>query len=80
MSKLDHILFPKFLVQVPVRELHNSFVSDPYNGGLKEAKYADNNIIISDSTLRSLFTPQLKKCQHDTRSWVVVNVVYLPKL
>ena len=49
-------------------------------GGLKEAIDADNNIIISDSTLRSLFPPQQKKSQHNTRSYVVVNVVYIPKV
>ena len=45
-------LFPKLLLQISARELHNSLVSDPVYGGLKETKYADNNIIISDSTLR----------------------------
>ena len=42
--------FPIFLLQVSVRELHNSFVNDPDDGGIKEARDADNNIIISDST------------------------------
>ena len=30
------------------------------DGSLKDAMYEDDNIIISDSTLRSLFPPQLK--------------------
>ena len=47
--------------QVSVRELHNSIVSDPNDGGLKDARDEDGNIIISDSTLRSLLPPQLKK-------------------
>ena len=58
----DHIepkLVPKLLLQVSVRELHNNLVSDAENCGLKEARYAENNIIISDSTLRSLFPPHL---------------------
>ena len=63
-----------------VREIHNSLVRDPEDVGLKEARDSGNNIIISDSTLRSLFPPQHKKCQHDTSSCVVVNVVYLPKV
>ena len=46
------------LLQVSVRELHNSLVSDPNDGGLKDARYEDGKIIISDSTLRSLFPPQ----------------------
>ena len=44
-----------------VRELHNSLVSDPNDGGLKDARDGDGKIIISDSTLRSLLTPQLKQ-------------------
>ena len=44
-----------------VRELHNRIVSDPIDGGLKYARDEDVNIIISDSTLRSLLPPQLKQ-------------------
>ena len=36
-------------------------VIPPEEGGLKQAIDADNNIIISDSTLRSILPPQLKK-------------------
>ena len=54
-------LVPKFLPQVSVRELYNSLVSDPNYGGIKDARYGDDNIIISDSTLRSLLPPQLKQ-------------------
>ena len=53
-------LVPKLLHQVSVREMHNNFVSDTNDGGLKDAKDEENNIIISDSTLRSLLPPQLK--------------------
>ena len=49
-------------------------------GVLKEARDVDNNIIISDSTLRSLLPTQPKKGYHDTTSCVVVNVVYPPKV
>ena len=45
---------PKLLLQVSVREIHNSLVSDPNYGGFKEAKDEDYNIIISDSKLRTL--------------------------
>ena len=54
-------LVPKFLLQVSKIELHNSLVSDPNDGGIKDARDKDYNIIISDSTLRSLFPPQLKQ-------------------
>ena len=40
---------PKLLLQVSVRELHISLVSDPNDGGLKDARDEDNKIIISDS-------------------------------
>ena len=47
-------LVPKQLLQVSVRELYNSLVSDPNDGGLKNARDEDDNIIISDYTLRSM--------------------------
>ena len=53
-------LVPKWLLQVSVRELSNILVSDPIDGGLKESRDAENNIIISDFTLRSLLPPQFK--------------------
>ena len=52
---------PNFLLQVSVRELHNSLVSDTNGGGLKDARDEDYNIIISDSKLCSLLSPQLKQ-------------------
>ena len=67
-------LVTKFLLHVSVRELHNNLVSDTENGGLKEARDEDDNIIISDSTLRSLFPTQFKTFCQDKRSCVVVNV------
>ena len=45
-------LVPKLLLQVSVREPHNRLVSDPNDGGLKDARDEDGKIIISDSTLR----------------------------
>ena len=54
-------LVTKLLLQVSVRELHNSLVSDPNDGGLKDARDEDGKIIISDSTLHSLLPPQLKQ-------------------
>ena len=54
-------LVPKLLLQVSVRELHNSLVSDPNDGGLKDYRDEDGKIIISDSTLCSLLPPKLKQ-------------------
>ena len=64
-----------------VIELHNSLVSDPNDGGLKDDryeddKYEDSNIIISDYTLRSL----LPHSESVTRLCVVVNVSFLLKV
>ena len=53
-------LVTKKLLQVSTQKLLNRHVSDTEDGGIKEARYAENNIIISDCTLRSLFPPQLK--------------------
>ena len=44
-------LVPKLLLQVSVRELNNSLVSDTNDGGLKDARDEYDNIIISDYTL-----------------------------
>ena len=41
-------LVPKLLLQVSVREPHNSLVSDPNGGGLKDARDKNGNINISD--------------------------------
>ena len=48
-------LVPKLLLQVFVREIHNSLVSDPNDGGLKDARDEDGKIIISDYTFCLLF-------------------------
>ena len=73
-------LVPKLFPQVSVRELHNSLVIDPNDGGPKDARDEDGKIIISDSKLRSLLPPQFKKNLYVTRSCVVVNVAFLLKV
>ena len=47
-DQTEPTLVPKLLLQVSVRELHNSLVSDPNDGGLKDARDEDVKIIISD--------------------------------
>ena len=54
-------LVSEFLLQVSVRELHKSLVSDPNDGVIKDAREEDDNIIISDSTLCSMLPYQLKQ-------------------
>ena len=57
-DQTEPTLVPKLLPQVSVIELHNSLVSDPNDGGLKDARDEDGKTIISDSTLSSLLPPQ----------------------
>ena len=73
-------MVPKLLPQVSTRELHNGLVSDTNYGGLKEERDDKNIIFISDSTLQPLLPPQLKKCDHDTRSCVDVIVAFMVKV
>ena len=54
-------LFTKLLLQVSIIELNNSLVSDPSDGGLKYDRYEDDNIIISDSKLRSLLSGSIPR-------------------
>ena len=51
-------IVPKLLLQVSVRELHNRLLIDPNDGSITDARDEDDNIIISDSTLRSLLPTQ----------------------
>ena len=73
-------IVPKVLLQVSVREINNILVSDTNYGGIIEESDEENNIIISNSTLRTFLPPKLKECQHNTRSYVVVNVAFFLKL
>ena len=52
-------LVTKLSLHVSVLELNNSLVSYPNYGGLKDARYEDDNIIIIDSTFHSLLPPQI---------------------
>ena len=53
-------LIPKLLLHVSVQEIYNSMASPPEEGGMKEERDKDNNIIVSDSTLSNILPPQLK--------------------
>ena len=57
----DQSTVPKFLLQVSVREIHNRLVSVTNDSGIKDARYEDGKIIISDSIFRSLLPHQLKQ-------------------
>ena len=72
-DQIEPQLAPKLLLWVSVIELHNSLVSYPNDGGLKDAMDEDYNITISDSTLYSLLPPQLKKiCPLQFYAWLLM--------
>ena len=50
-DQIEPQLVPKLLLQVSVREPHNSLVSDRNDCDLKDARDEYGNIIISDYTL-----------------------------
>jgi hypothetical protein len=52
---------PKLLIEISIRELHNDLIELPESGGLAEARDAEGKVIISDSMLRCLLPPQLRK-------------------
>ena len=60
-SQVGPQLVSKHLFWVLVKALHNIMVIPPEEGGLKEARYSENNSIISDSTIRNILPPQLNK-------------------
>ena len=79
MVRKNHKWFQNCYFRCPFRELHNSLVSDPNYGGLKEAgmkKIVSLLLIINDGCC----CHRNKKIQHDTRSCVVVDVAFMIKL
>ena len=52
---------PKLLLEFSIRQLHNDIIASPYDGGLIGARNAEiNDVIISNTTLRSLAPPQIR--------------------
>ena len=76
-TELTHV--PKLLLQVSVRELHNSLVSDPNDGGLKDARDEDGKLLSVIPHCVHCCHQNLKKCLHVIRLCVVVNVASLQK-
>ena len=54
-------LVTKLLLQVFIRKLHNIMVSPLKEGGIRQARDTNNNIIIRDYTLYTILPPPLKK-------------------
>ena len=52
---------PKLLLECSMQQLHNEVIASPDDGGLVGARHAiTNDVIISDTMLRSLAPPQLR--------------------
>ena len=52
---------PKLLLGCSMQQLQNELIDSPYDGGLVGARHAiTNDVIISDTMLRSLPPPQLR--------------------
>ena len=52
---------PKLLLECSMQQLHNELIASPDDGGLVGARHAiTNDVIISDTMLRSLAPPQLR--------------------
>ena len=52
---------PKPLLECSIKQLHNEIIDPPDDGGLFVARHAiTNDVIISDTMLRSLAPPQLR--------------------
>ena len=52
---------PKLLLECSMLQLHNEFIASPDYGGLLGARHAEtNDVIISDTMIRSLSPPQLR--------------------
>ena len=60
-----------------VIKLHNSLVGDPNDGDLKDAMDEEDDIIVSDFTLRSILPPQLKQISD---RYKFVNVAFLTRV
>ena len=53
-------IVPKLLLEYSMRQLHNELIASPDDGGLLGSIHADkNDVIISDTMLRSLVSPKL---------------------
>ena len=52
---------PKLLLECSMRQFHNELISSPDDGGLVGSRHAKtNDVIISDTMLRSFAPPQLR--------------------
>ena len=70
----DHEIKPKMLLQCSVRELHNDLVKDSNDGGCSAAR-KDGKIIVSDTALRYMMPPQVRKFSKKHKKCVDVKFV-----
>ena len=79
-DKTEPQLVPKLLLRVSVRELHNILVIDPNDHVIKDDRDEDDNIVISNSKLRSLLPPQLKQMSASYKFMGGFNVSFMIKV
>ena len=60
-SHYETQIVPKLLPQVYIKELHNIMLIPTEESGIEEAVYVENNMIITESTIRNILSPQLRK-------------------
>ena len=71
---------PKLLLQVSIRELHNSLLSDPNDVGLKDARDEDGKLLSVIQHCVHYCRLKSNKYPHVRRLCVVVNVEFLLKV
>ena len=55
-------MFPNFLMDISVRDIHNDMIKPYEIGGLASViDYVTQKLMISDTKLRSFITPQISK-------------------
>ena len=62
---------PKLLLEFSMRQLHTNIIASPDDGGLLGARHSDtNDVISSDTMLRSLELPQIRPIMdHQKMMW-----------
>ena len=70
-------LVTKLLLHVYIRKLHNSLVSDPNDGGIKDTRDEDDKLLSVILHCIHCYHLNKHKCLQYTKSCVVVNVAFM---
>ena len=72
----EKVVVLKYLLQIPICELHSDLIKPKQDGGLVEACDDNGRVIISDSKLCKLIPPNVKSMSKQRRVFMVVRFVY----